>query len=78
MSLVIRLSRTGRKGEARFRLVVKEKRSKLSGRAVDTLGNIVRGVGKIEKTIDQKKLSYWRSKGAELSDSVKKILGEKN
>ncbi|OGH17044.1 MAG: 30S ribosomal protein S16 [Candidatus Levybacteria bacterium RIFCSPHIGHO2_02_FULL_40_18] len=74
MSLIIRLSRIGRKGEARFRVVVKEKRSKLSGRAVDTLGTLVRRVENVEKTIDQEKLKYWISKGAQLSDSVKKML----
>lgn len=74
MSLVIRLSKIGRKGEARFKLVVREKRSKRDGRAVDTLGTIVRGVSKIEKTIDREKLKYWQSQGAQLSDSVKKLL----
>ena len=77
MSLVIRLAKIGRKGEARFRLVVREKRSKRDGRAVDTLGTIVRGIGTIDKTIDQDKLNYWKSKGAQLSDSVEKMLSAK-
>ena len=77
MSLVLRLSRIGRKGEARFRLVVREKRSKRDGRAVDTLGTVIRSIGKVEKTIDQEKLNYWVSKGAQLSDSVKKLLSTK-
>ncbi len=76
MSLVIRLSRVGRKGEARFRLVVKEKRSKRDGRAVDTLGTVIRSIGKIEKTIDQEKLNFWKSRGAKLSQSVEKILSK--
>lgn len=77
MSLIIRLSRIGRKGEARFRVVVKEKRSKLTGRAVDTLGTVIRSVGKIDKNIDEEKLKIWQSKGAQLSDSVKKLLAQK-
>ena len=55
MSLVIRFSRIGRKGEARFRLVVREKRSKRDGRAVDILGTVIRDAGKLEKTINQEK-----------------------
>ena len=78
MSLVIRLSKIGRKGEAKYRLVVKEKRSKRDGRAVDTLGTIVRGIGTIDKTIDQGKLNYWKSKGAQLSESVERMLSENN
>jgi small subunit ribosomal protein S16 len=77
MSLVIRLSKIGRKGEARFKLVVREKRSKRDGRALDILGTIVRGVGTIDKTIDQEKLNYWRSQGAQLSESAEKILSAK-
>lgn len=76
MSLVIRLSKIGRKGEAKYRLVVREKRSKRDGRAVDNLGTIIRGIGTIDKTIDQDKLNYWRSKGAQLSESVKRILSK--
>lgn len=77
MSLVIRLSKIGRKGESRFKLVVREKRSKRDGRAVDILGTIIRGVGTIEKTIDKEKIDYWKSQGAQVSPSVKKILSEK-
>ena len=77
MSLVIRLAKIGRKGEARFRLVVREKRSKRDGRAVDTLGTILRNVGKVEKTINQDRLNYWKSQGAQLSESVKRLLESK-
>jgi len=77
MSLVIRLSKIGRKGEARFRIVVREKRSKRDGRAVDTLGTILRNVGTVEKTINQDRLNYWKSQGAKPSESVKRLLESK-
>lgn len=77
MSLVIRLAKIGRKGEAKYRLVVREKRSKRDGRAVDILGTVIRSVGKVEKTIDQEKLNYWKSQGAQLSESVKRLLAAK-
>ena len=75
MSLVIRFTRTGRKGEARFRLVVKEKRSKRDGAAIDTIGWVTRGVAhKITKNIDEAKLKLWQSKGAILSPAAEKAL----
>ena len=37
MSVVIRLARTGKKGERKFRIVVKEKRSKRDGDSIETL-----------------------------------------
>lgn len=74
MSLVIRFSKIGRKGEAKFRLIVKEKRSKRDGKALDTLGYYERGVVNKTKQIDEKKLAYWKSKGAILSASAEKAL----
>ena len=38
MSLVIRLTKVGKKGERKFRVVVKEKRSKRDGGYVELLG----------------------------------------
>lgn len=75
MSLVIRFSKVGRKGERKYRIVVKEKRSKRDGDPVDTIGYYEKRVGaSIVKTIDDKKLSYWTSKGAIISPAVKKAL----
>ncbi|KKQ96897.1 MAG: 30S ribosomal protein S16 [Candidatus Levybacteria bacterium RIFCSPHIGHO2_02_FULL_39_36] len=75
--LVIRLSRIGRKGEAKYRVVVKEKRSKRDGAAVDFIGFYEKSTGsKSIKDIDLEKLSYWKSKGAQLSPAVEKIISE--
>jgi ribosomal protein S16 len=38
MSLVIRSARVGKKGERKFRIVVKEKRSRRDGESIETLG----------------------------------------
>jgi len=75
MSLVIRFTRIGRKGEAKYRLVVKEKRSKRDGAAIDTIGSYEkRSKGESVKNIDQEKLKLWISRGAILSDSAKQAL----
>ncbi|MCL5090453.1 MAG: 30S ribosomal protein S16 [Patescibacteria group bacterium] len=75
MAVVIRFSKIGRKGERKYRIVVKEKRSKRDGDSIDMLGFYEKKVGqKVTKEIDQEKLKYWISKGAIVSPSVKKIL----
>lgn len=74
MSLVIRFSQTGRKGERKYRVVVKEKRSKRDGKAIDFLGFYEKRIGTVVKNIDMKKVAEWVSKGAQLSPSVKKVL----
>ncbi len=75
MALVIRFTKTGRKGERKYRIVVKEKRSKRDGKAVDILGFYEKSVkGVITKEIDKKKVEYWTSKGAQISPAVKEIL----
>lgn len=75
MSLVIRFTRTGRRGERKFRIVVKEKRSKRDGAAIDFLGFYEKKVGgNITKEVNQEKVKYWVSKGAQVSPAVKAIL----
>ncbi len=70
MSLVIRFAKTGRKGERKYRLVVREKRSRRDGKPVDTLGYYEKTINSIKKEIDQKKVDYWISKGAKVSPAV--------
>ena len=72
MSLVIRLSRTGKKGERKFRVVVKEKRSKRDGGSIEILGWYTRG--EETKNIDKKRYDYWVSIGAKPSPTVAKLV----
>ena len=74
MSLVIRFSKMGRRGERKYRVVVKEKRSKRDGAAVDILGWYEKTVKGITKNIDTDKVKYWQERGAQLSPAVKEIL----
>lgn len=72
--LIIRFTRTGRKGERKFRLVVKEKRSKRDGKPVDTLGFYEKTTSQEIKNFDNDKIKYWLSQGAQLTPSVKDVL----
>ena len=73
MSVVIRLSRTGKRGERKFRIVVKEKRSRRDGPAIETLGFLEKGPNG-KKKIDKERYQYWLTKGAKPSITVAKLL----
>lgn len=74
MSLVIRLSKVGRKGERRFRIVVSEKKARRDGRAIEALGWWEKGTQKGVSEIDRERYAHWVSKGARPSPTVAKIL----
>lgn len=74
MSLAIRLSRIGKKGERKFRIVVKEKRSKRDGKAIETLGSWEKGTQKGISEINRERYKYWLSVGATPSQTVENLL----
>lgn len=74
MSLVIRLTRTGKKGERKFRVVVKEKRSARDGGYIDLLGWYEKSKAMNNKKIDMEKYKYWLSQGAQPSETVRQIV----
>lgn len=71
--VVIRLSRTGKKGERKFRIVVKERHSKRDGSAIENLGWYIKGVEN-GLEVNRERLNYWLSVGAKVSPAVSKIL----
>jgi len=74
MAVVIRLSKTGRKGERKFRIVVKEKRSRRDGKPIDTIGWYEMGPNGGKKEVDMAKFTSWVEKGAIPSPRVVKIV----
>jgi small subunit ribosomal protein S16 len=74
MALTIRLTRTGKRGERKFRIVVKEKRSKRDGKYIDLLGWYEKGHDNKYKHIDMEKYNYWVSHGAQPSATVAEIV----
>ena len=72
---MIRLSKTGRRGEKKYRIVVKEKRSKRDAKSIDTLGYFeITPSKQIVKKIDQTKFKEWVRRGAKASPAVNKII----
>lgn len=74
MAVVIRLARMGKKGERKFRLVAKEKKSKRDGKPIEFLGWYEKGVIKETKKINLERVKYWVDHGAKLSPTAAKII----
>lgn len=74
MALVIRLSAIGKKGERKYRVVVKEKRSKRDGGSIAMLGWYHKTRDHKNKKIDMEQYAYWIKQGAKPSLTVSKIV----
>ena len=72
--LVIRFTRTGKKGERKYRLVVKEKRSKRDGKPVELLGFYEKTVSSVVKEFKDDRIKYWVSQGAKMTPAVKDVI----
>ncbi|HUD05003.1 MAG TPA: 30S ribosomal protein S16 [Patescibacteria group bacterium] len=73
MSLVIRSSRVGKRGERKFRIVVKEKRSRRDGDSIEVLGWYEKGQNG-GKQIDKVRYDYWVKQGAQVSPAIEKLV----
>lgn len=74
MSLVIRLARTGKKGERKFRVVVMEKRSRRDGKPVETLGWYEKTEKGQKTKLNRERINYWLSRGAQSTPTVSKLV----
>ena len=74
MTVRIRLTRVGATKQPTYRLVVADARSARDGRAIDTIGHYNPRTEPIELVIDQAKAKDWLSKGAQPSDTVKRLF----
>lgn len=68
----IRLSRGGAKNNPFYRIVAIEKSRKRSGKPLEVLGYWYPVKNDLE--IDKTKLKKWVEKGAQINDSVKKLI----
>ena len=72
--LKIKLSRTGRKNTAAYRIVVTEARSKLNGRSVDSLGSYNPHDPTNRLSIDKLRYAQWLKKGAPPSNTIRLLV----
>jgi small subunit ribosomal protein S16 len=74
MSVRIRLTRVGATKQPTYRLVVADSRSARDGRAIDTIGHYNPRTDPIELVINEAKARDWMSKGAQPSDTVRRLF----
>lgn len=72
--LKIKLQPTGRRNQRLYRIVVAEGKSKLSGKVIDTLGSYDPHKTENKITIDQKNYQEWLGKGAQPTDTIRKLV----
>ena len=72
--LMIRLSRRGARKQPYYRIVVIEKDRARDGRSVEVVGTYNPRTNPASVQLKRERIDYWRSKGAQLSDRVKKLV----
>jgi small subunit ribosomal protein S16 len=71
---MIRLSRRGARKQPYYRVVVIEKDRARDGRSVEVVGTYNPRTNPASIDLKQDRIEYWRSKGAQLSDTVSRLL----
>jgi small subunit ribosomal protein S16 len=74
--LMIRLSRRGARKQPYYRVVVIEKDRARDGRSVEVVGTYNPRTNPASVDLKQERIEYWRSKGAQLSDTVNRLLSK--
>jgi small subunit ribosomal protein S16 len=72
--LRIRLSRTGKKKQANYRVVVADADAKRDGRVVERIGHYNPRTEPVDYAINEGRALYWLSVGAQPSDAVQRLL----
>lgn len=74
MSLIIRLTKMGKKGESKYRVIVKEKRDRRDGKAVEILGWFQKTTTGKKMELKKDRIAYWKSVGAQVSPTVQELI----
>ena len=75
MAITLRLMRFGKRGFATYRLVAIDRRKKRNTRYVEKIGHYNPHLDKKNAlVINQERLEYWRSKGAQISEGFAKLI----
>jgi len=74
--VIIRLSRGGSKKRPFYNLVVADSRKSRDGRFIERVGfyNPSATAGAEGLRVDQERVAYWQDNGAQLSDTVKRLV----
>ncbi|HCI14056.1 MAG: 30S ribosomal protein S16 [Gallionellales bacterium GWA2_60_142] len=74
--VIIRLSRGGSKNRPFFNVVVADSRNRRDGRFIERVGfyNPVATEGQEAVRLQMERVTFWQSKGAQLSEAVSKLV----
>ena len=74
--VIIRLSRGGSKNRPFFNVVVADSRNRRDGRFIERIGfyNPLAPEGQESLRLELERVGHWQSKGAQLSDTVAKLV----
>jgi small subunit ribosomal protein S16 len=72
--LMIRLARFGAKKKPFYRVVVIEKERARDGRSLEVIGHYNPLSSPAEVTLKHDRLEYWTKSGAQMSDTVKRLV----
>lgn len=70
--LMIRLQRTGKRGQAYFRVVILEHTSRVKGKYLELLGTYDPHQKRFQ--VKKDRIEYWISKGAQISPTVNNLM----
>ena len=78
MSVAIKLYRIGKKQSPHYRIVVAEKRSKADGKYLEEIGLYNPMTKPPVININQDRLDYWTTHGAQPTEGMRKLLKQVN
>lgn len=74
MAVRLRLTRVGGKKNPIWRVVAADQRSKRDGRVIETIGHYNAQTQPSTIVLDEEKVRAWLARGAQPSDTVRKLL----
>ena len=74
--LMIRLARVGARKQPHYRVVVIEKDRARNGRSIEVVGTYNPRTTPASVDLKRDRIDYWTSKGAQLSETVGKLLSK--
>jgi len=74
MAATLRLYRTGKKGRSSYRIVVVNNRYKANGTYIEEIGKYDPLADPLFLKIDKERYDYWVSRGAVISEGLRKLL----
>lgn len=73
---MVRLARVGARKQPQYRVVVIEKDRARNGRSLEVVGTYNPRTNPATVNFKRDRIEYWRSKGAQLSDTVARLLAK--